>query len=171
VCYPSGALAVSYPIPLHVLMPVAFLFFLLITHRSISSTSPSGAFSRPGLLASSPLQSLCLSSIDSSSDVYNPPCSVPSVWAFQTHSSTVFAPIVPPVTSGSDPHGTRNVGRDRGLSGPQRHGLEPIRWSETWMSERTPKRTSEQSWMARVWIVTRTRTEVQTGSEGAGSDL
>jgi hypothetical protein len=64
------------------------------------------------------------------------------------------------VTSGSDPHGTHNADKDGGPSGPRRHGLELVRRSETWMSERMPKQTSKQSWMARVRIVTRTRTEV-----------
>jgi hypothetical protein len=75
------------------------------------------------------------------------------------------------VTSGSDPRSTHNTDNDGGLSGPRRHGLELVRWSETRMSEWTPKRMSEQSWMARVQIVTRTRTEVRMGSKGAGSDL
>jgi hypothetical protein len=73
------------------------------------------------------------------------------------------------VMSGSDPCGTHNADKDRGPSGPRRHRLELVRWSETQMSERTPKQTSKRSWMARVWIVMRTRMEVQTGSEGTGS--
>jgi hypothetical protein len=76
-----------------------------------------------------------------------------------------------PVTSGLDPCGTRNTDNDRGLSGPRRHRLELVRWSETRMSKQMPEQTSERSWMARVRIVTRMRTEVQTGSEGMGSDL
>jgi hypothetical protein len=69
----------------------------------------------------------------------------------------------PPVMSGLDPHGTRNADKDGGPNGPQRHGLILVRWSETQMSK--------QSWMARVRIITRTRMEVQTGSEGTGSNL
>jgi hypothetical protein len=46
------------------------------------------------------------------------------------------------VMSGSDPHGTCNADKDRGPNGVQRHGLELVRWNETWMSE--------QSWIARV---------------------
>jgi hypothetical protein len=64
------------------------------------------------------------------------------------------------VMSSSDPRGTRNTDKDRGLSGPQRHGLELVRRSETWMSKRMPEQMSEQSWMARVQIITQTRTEV-----------
>jgi hypothetical protein len=75
------------------------------------------------------------------------------------------------VMSGSDPRGTCNADNDGGPSGPRRHGLELVRQSETRMFERMPERTSERSWMARVWMVTRTRAEVQTGSEGTGSDL
>jgi hypothetical protein len=75
------------------------------------------------------------------------------------------------VTSGLDPCGTRNMDKDGGLSGPRMHGLKLVRQSETWMSKQTPERTSEWSWMARVRIVMRTRTEVRTGSEGAGSYL
>jgi hypothetical protein len=67
------------------------------------------------------------------------------------------------VTSVSDPCGTCNADKDRGLSGPRRHGLKFVRQSETWMSR--------QSWMARVQIATWTRMEVQTGSKGMGSDL
>jgi hypothetical protein len=64
------------------------------------------------------------------------------------------------VMSGSDPHGTHNVDKDRGPSRPRRHRLKLVRWSETWMSKQMPERTSEWSWMTRVRIVTRTRTEV-----------
>jgi hypothetical protein len=41
------------------------------------------------------------------------------------------------VMSGSDPHGTHNTDNDGGPSGPQRHGLELVRWRETRMSERS----------------------------------
>jgi hypothetical protein len=75
------------------------------------------------------------------------------------------------VMSDSDPRSTRNVDNDGGPSGPRRHGLKLVRRSETRMSERMPKWTSKRSWMARVRIVMQMRTEVQTGSEGAGSDL
>jgi hypothetical protein len=75
------------------------------------------------------------------------------------------------VTSGSDPHSTHNADKDRGPSGPRRHGLKLVRRSETQMSKQTPERTSEWSRMARVRIVMWTRMEVRTGSEGMGSDL
>jgi hypothetical protein len=68
------------------------------------------------------------------------------------------------VTSGSDPRGTRNADNDGGPSGPRRRGLELVRQSETQMSEQT----SKQSWMTRVQMVTRTRTEVRMGSEDGG---
>jgi hypothetical protein len=75
------------------------------------------------------------------------------------------------VTSGSDPCGTCNADKDGGLSGPQRHWLELVGWSETQMSEPMPERMSKWSWMARVQIVTWTRMEVQAGSKGTGSNL
>jgi hypothetical protein len=67
--------------------------------------------------------------------------------------------------------GTRNADNDGGPSGPRRHGLKLVRWSEKWMSEWMPEQTSELSWMTRVRIVMWTRMEVRTGSEGVGSDL
>jgi hypothetical protein len=64
------------------------------------------------------------------------------------------------VTSGSDLHSTHNADKDGGPSGPQRHGLELVRRSETRMSEQMPEWMSEWSWMARVRIIMWTRTEV-----------
>jgi hypothetical protein len=75
------------------------------------------------------------------------------------------------VMSSLDPHGTCNVDKDGGLSRPRRHGLELVRWSETRMSEWMPEWMSEQSWMARVRIIMRTRMEVRTGSESMGLNM